>query len=240
MGEINPDIQGKNYVEVGKYAKKYIPTEHKVVNILNSEIFKYYPIFSKLNVFFRSHKKEDQYKTFDCELIWIKPNGEETIIAKGELEYGADQNRHDDDERNWDNAFPREHWYCLSLLSRKKYDKNFEFFLKVSPTYKSAFVVDTRDDFVLKNKDAEYPMKRDSTNERFTTNNMRTAFNWDTVDNNKMLFEYKINTINKKIIKVKKNANFCLMEYEYWNEIIAFFAHRYFPEELKTLIKKNL
>jgi hypothetical protein len=192
-----------------------------------------------LNVFFRSNKKEDCFKTNDCQLIWIKPNGEEMIIGKGELEYGADQNRYEEEEKNWDDTFPVEHWYCLSLLSRKNYDENFQFFLKVSPTYKSAFVVDTRDDFVSKNKDGEYPMKRDSTNEKFATNKMRTAFYWDTVYENLMKFYYKTNTKNKKIVKVAKNGNFCLMVHNNWNEIIAFFAHRYFPEELKQLIKKS-
>jgi hypothetical protein len=227
----------KDYNAVNEYFKKYSPKEYQTVRVLNLMTKKHYPNFVSAGISFRGQPPENRFDRFDCKLIWTNEKNEEILLALGELEYGADQMRHNEAWRNWDNAFPIDHWHCVSLLSRKKYDENFVFFLKVSPSFKSAFVVDTRDDFVSKNMDSEYEMPRDSTNDRFRTNKWRKAFNWDTVRKNQMVFKYVKNKDGKDVTKVEKDGNFCLMEYEYWNEVIAFFAYKYFPNELKIKLK---
>ncbi|MFA5366526.1 MAG: hypothetical protein WC333_01190 [Dehalococcoidia bacterium] len=226
----------KDYEAVNEYFEKYSPKEYETVRVLNLMMKRYYPNFVSAGVSFRGQPPENRFDRFDCKLIWINEKNEEILLALGELEYGADQMRFDEDWKNWNNAFPVNHWYCVSLLSRKKYDENFVFFLKVSPSFKSAFVVDTRNDFVSKNMDKEYEMPRDSTNDRFPTNKMRKHFNWETVRKNQMIFKRVTNKNGNIDITIEKDGNFCLMEYEYWYEIIAFFAYKYFPDELKKIL----
>jgi hypothetical protein len=227
----------KNYKEVEREFQENAPNEYRTVKIVNKMMLKYYPEFINLGVIFRGQPYENRFDKFDCKLVWIK-DGKEIILALGELEYGKDQNRYDEPWKNWNRAFPVDFWYCVSLLSRKKYDNNFQFFLKVSPTFKSAFVFDTRNNFVSENKDDEYEMPNDSINEQYDTNKWRIAFNWDTVRKHQIEFEHKRDS-GKDVVKIKKDGNICLMEYEYWNEIIAFFAYKFFPEELKAELKKQ-
>jgi len=126
------------------------------------------------------------------------------------------------------------HWEYLSLLKRKNYDENFECFFKVSSTYHSAFAIDTRESFVSKNKDFDGEMKKDSTNDKFNTNRGRIGFLWETVDKNSFSCIREKNMGNLKIIK---NGNICVMEDNLWKEIIAFFANKYFTDELKKEIR---
>jgi len=228
----------KDYKAVGEHFKKYCEAEYHTIDLLNEKMLKCYPEFVDTGVSFFGKKIEDQYNRFDCRLIFTKPNGKKVIIVRGELEYGADQMRHDEAWRNWDYEFPVNYWYCVSLLSRKKYDENFQFFLRVSPSFKSAYVIDTRNNFVSKNQDKEYDMLHDSTNEQFDTNKGRIPLSWETVRKNQMEFDHNRST-GKDVVKIKNDGNICMMENEYWNEIIAFFAYKFFPEKLKALIKKQ-
>ena len=223
-------MEKKNYAEVNKHHEKYQPEEHLIVSYLNRAMLTHYPAFVRAGVVFRVQSKENQFAKFDCQLIWINAERGVTILATGELEFGADQMRFDDDTRNWEYEFPKWAWGCLSLLMRKKYGENFQFFLKVSPSYSSAFVVDTRNDFVGTTRDAEEEMERDSTNDQFDTNKWRYAFNWDTVDKHK--FTCKDN-------KIVDRGNICLMEWDRWKDIIVFFSSKFFPEELKKEIRKQ-
>jgi hypothetical protein len=230
----------KDYREVEKYFEKYSPNEYRTVELLNSKMLKFYPEFVNVGVSFRGQPVENRFNTFDCKLVWINPNdSKEIILAIGELEYGATLMRYNKPWKNWNYEFPVDFWYCVSLLSRKKYDENFQFFLKVSPSYKSAFVIDTRNNFVSKNQDKEYDMLNDSTNEQFDTNKGRIPLSWDTVRKNQVEFEHKKNKNGRDVVKIKKDGNICMMEYEYWDEILAFFAYKFFPEELKTELKKE-
>ena len=225
----------KNYDEVDKYYEKYHPEEQVTVDHLNSKMDKYYPEFGLAGVKFILHPEEDKFKKYDCELIWTNQvTMAIVVLAKIELEFGADQARHKEPIKNWDYNIPRVHWEYLSLLKRKNYDENFECFFKVSSTYHSAFAIDTRESFVSKNKDFDGEMKKDSTNDKFNTNRGRIGFLWETVDKNSFSCIREKNMGNLKIIK---NGNICVMEDNLWKEIIAFFANKYFTDELKKEIR---
>jgi len=236
-------MENKDYASVGRYYNKYQPEEHLTIGKLNATLFQFYPEFVRAGVFFRIQSVSDenttdnQYKKFDCQLVWITPERNEKILAIGELEYGADQMKKELREKmsEWNNKFPKNRWYCISLLERKKYDENFHFFLKVSPTRNSAFIIDTRDNFVTKNMTNNYNMENDSTNEKFNTDKGRYEFNWECVDKNTMLFKKE-----GDLLKVAENGNICLIEDDYWKKLHRFLAHKFFPKELvEEIIYQN-
>jgi hypothetical protein len=223
-------MEEKDYRAIDEHYGKYNPEEHLAVFKLNTTMCQYYPAFVRAGVSYRVQAEVGQYGKFDIELVWLPQDRDKITLAKGEFEYGADQMRFDDESRNWDYAFPRSSWNCVSLLTRKEYGKNFQFFIKVSPEYHSAFVIDTRNDFVEKYNNGKREMPRDSTNDKFPTNKWRYVLNWGTVDNNLFIFK------DKTIIK---NGNVLLMEDDQWNKIHEFFCVRYFPKELNQEIKKQ-
>lgn len=218
--------ESKDFDGVKKNYNKFQPEEHLTVNYLNKTMP---DAVVRSGVRFRIQSGGNQFKRNDCVLEWVNQERKPILLARGELEYAADQNKSDSYWQNWDYEIPRLQMRLgLSLLMRKNYDDNFGFFLRMSPTRHSAYIVDTRNNFVSKTKDAETELVNDSINKQFENTKSIYAFDWTTVDKNSFLFE------NKKLIQ---NGNFCLIEDDQWKLAHTFFYERYFPLELKNEIK---
>jgi len=220
----------KDYKAVNKHYEKCQAEEFVICHVLNTHMFNLHSHWIRAGLSFRVNGNKNQYGKYDIILTYTSLERNETIIARGEFEFGLDQNRHDNLNKNWDYEFPETHWDCLSLMTRKIYDVNFEFFLKVSPTYNSAFIIDTRNNFVGKTSDVKEDLENDSTNEKFETDTCRYKLLWKTVNNN--LFKYESqNLIN--------DGNICLIENNVWNNLFAFIYIKYFNEEIKKAIKRE-
>jgi len=169
---MNSDIEGKDYERVNELYQTVQYTEFLTVYNLNRYL-PYAWICAGLVFEIRPSK---QYGKFDAMLCWIKPNRDKRIIVKIELEFGKNQ-------VNWDTDIPRTDWWRgISLMKRKHYDV-CDLFIKISPTYNSAILVDTRNDFIQKNSVSGITQH----NLGFVTNDQCYELTWDTVEKNKFI-----------------------------------------------------
>jgi hypothetical protein len=129
-------------------------------------------------------------------------------VIKIEYEYGAKQN-------DWDFEIPRTSWQALNMLTRKKYGENFPLFIKSSPTFRSFFAIDCRNNFVQENSVIEI-LKY---NLDFETDNEFYRIYWDNVDKNKCV-------VGEKFV----DKNICLVEDDNWVVFYRFLWNRFLKE----------
>ena len=212
------DIEGNDYEKVDELYQNVQHTEFQMVHNLNLRPYAW--ICAGLVFEIRASHLHGQ---FDAMLCWIKKNREKKVILKIELEYGKNQ-------EDWDSDIPKAKWWRgISLVKRKHYDV-CDLFVKMSPTYNSIILVDTRDGFVLNNSVSGITQH----NLGFTTNNQCHELTWETVDKNKFIIAGGSIYQDGNIFLVEKGASTLVEERK---KMYEFISHRFFPDFLKDLIK---
>jgi hypothetical protein len=216
-------VEGKEYEKVNELYQNVQHTEFLTVYNLNRSM-PYAWICAGLIFEIRA---SHQYGHFDAMLCWIKENREKKIIIKIELEYGKNQ-----DKWNWNTDLPsRTDWHRgISLLTRKDYD-GCQLFVKMSPTYNSIILVDTRNKFVDNNTTIDTTPLTIG----METDKECHIFNWDTVDKNKVI------TMGNGIIQ---DGNIFLLEMgnstlvEERRKMYEFVDRKYFTDSIRNKIKE--
>ena len=215
---MNNDTDGKDHEKVNEWYGKVQHTEFQMVHNLNLRPSAW--ISAGLVFEIRPSK---QYGQFDAILCWIKENRDKKIILKIELEYGKNQ-------EDWDSDIPKAKWWRgISLVKRKHYDV-CQLFVKMSPTYNSIILVDTRDNFVQNNSVSGITQH----NLGFITNSYCHEFTWETVEKNKFIIAGGSIYQDGNIFLVEKGVSTLVEERK---KMYEFISHRFFPDFLKDLIK---
>ena len=197
----------KDYKAVGEYYTKKHETEFIMCHFLNQNL----PQKLKLTGYFFEVDAGNQYDTHDLILVRIFPNREKRIILRIEYEIG-------DKQAYWDLELPRHKWQALNLVTRKKYGKNFELFIKSSPTYNSLFAIDCRDNFVQNLVGAD-PEILDHSLE-FETNDEFFRIYWGDVEANQY--------VDQPDDKILKNNSICISENDpKWRIFYSFLWRRF-------------
>jgi hypothetical protein len=164
-----------------------------------------------------------QYGKYDARLCWIEENREKKVIAKIELEFGKNQ-------EDWDSDIPRDKWRRgISLLKRKDYDAS-QLFIKMSPTYNSIILVDTRDNFVQNNTISD----KTPHNMGFITHEDCYVFPWETVDKNLFIIAGGSIYQDGNIFLVQKGISTLVEERK---KMYEFIDHKFFSDSIRNLIK---
>jgi len=207
----------KDYEKISEIAEEVKETEFHFLDILNKKIS---PKFKN----FKFEINEDKYGNKDYFLLY---NGKRVLNV--EYENGITQNL-------WDNEFSdnlRWFWhYGLNLVVRKKYNKNFQLFIKSSPTYNSWFAIDTTNHFIKNYEHTKKQLPKTSlrTGRR---DNWVYSINWDEVGKHEFIVEKKENRIN-----VIKNDRICLIENNDFRKFNAFFYVRFLRPYFNIKIKQ--
>lgn len=197
----------KDYKAVNDYYSKKQETEFIMCHLLNQNM----PYKLKLIGYFFEVCVGNQYDTHDFILVRILPNRDKIQIMRIEYEIG-------DKQVEWNLELPRHKWQALNLVTRKIYGKNFELFIKSSPTYNSLFAIDCRNNFV-QNLVGANPEILDHSLE-FETNKEFFRIYWDDVEKNLYVDNPKE--------KILKNNSICISENDpKWTEFYSFLWRRY-------------
>jgi hypothetical protein len=187
-------IEGKEFDKVNEEYDNNHVQEFIICDLLN----KLKPNKFTLHGYFFEMNTGDQHEKWDLNFIHIAKDRTKTRLAKIEYEFGDKQ------EDVWGSTFNRNIWVRgLSLLCRKKYDENFDLFLKVSPEYSSYFAVDTRNNYVTN----YFEHTKDKVNHSlpYVTDNLCYSIGWEYVDKHNFM-------INHETKKVIRNSNICVKE----------------------------
>lgn len=214
----------KDYKAVDELYNEIQSTEHRYVHIANQ----YRPNIWINNGFIFEINHTGKFAKHDINLVHISANRVKSVIARIEFEYG--KNQHD-----WDYEIPwkeevKGNWTAINLMFRKKYGENFDVFVKASPTYRSFFLIDCRDDFV----------------KRITENQISQVNHNLGFETNDEIYRLEYNVVQKNIFydnpKLKKwGGDICVSEDNEYNvNYIRMykFYHRKFIEPF--IIKNNL
>lgn len=117
--------------KIGKLADQMKPNELQLIDKLNDILDDGFYAES-------FEGPEGLFDKKDCQILRMDRHGELLPHKTIELEIGANQ-------KDWDSELPTEKRWPrgLSLLTRKNPD-NYDFFLKVSKTFKSGFLIDSQ------------------------------------------------------------------------------------------------
>ena len=200
----------KDFDKISELYEKLQKEEINIVRILNKNMPSY--LYSNGVVF--EIQSESQFNKYDLILKIITSKRNRIFSFRIEYEIGYNQ---EEWESEFDNYLQYKWHRGLSLLTRKKYNKNFDLFIKSSKTFNSLFAIDVRNDFL---KQFEKNKKKIKHNLGFNTNNEFFSINWKNVFNNK--FSIK-NGINKPIF---------LMENGNYKEFFQFLYIRFLKEFL--------
>lgn len=211
-------VMNKDHKAIGELYSITQKTEFMMCHLLNKRM----PTsLVERGVFFEM-QTDNQYNKNDIVLIKISPERQKKLICKVEFEYGITQ-------ENWDFLLPdfpfnpdsptsvdSPKWNGLNLMERKQYGDTFSLFIKSSPTYKSFFAVDCRDNFVVKNFGDTKQETNHSLN--MVTNNTIYKIYWGDVPKHRFMVDE-----NKKLT----DGNLCIIEYDDWSIFYSFLWRRF-------------